>query len=62
MPDTEEGLRDELKRQESLLNQLHQQFSKHAGNPDQEDMLWEVQRTVTQLKRKVGTIRVLYTP
>ena len=52
LPDTPAGLEDELRKQESLLNQLHQQVAR-GNDAKKEDRLWEVQRVVTQLNRKV---------
>ena len=40
--------------QESLLNELHEDLLKGKKDPAKEEQLWEVQRVVTQLKRKVG--------
>ena len=58
LPETEEGIQEELHKQESLLFQLHQELSSHHhasahNSSEKEDRLWEVQRNVTQLKRKV---------
>lgn len=57
MPDTEEAIEDELRRQDLLLNQMHQVLLRFPADSEQEDKLWEIQRTITALKRKVGDIR-----
>ena len=57
-----ELVRAELLRQENVLNQLHHELNSERNsksrNQDKEELVWEVQRFVTQLKRKV--INVLY--
>ncbi|XP_076463673.1 uncharacterized protein LOC143295884 isoform X2 [Babylonia areolata] len=53
LPDNTVALEEELAKQESLLNQLHGQLNAGRGDPHTEDQLWEVQRVVTQLKRKI---------
>ncbi|XP_074661157.1 uncharacterized protein LOC141913882 isoform X2 [Tubulanus polymorphus] len=57
LPDAPNAIEEELHKQESLLNQLHNEMS--AGNDDSEiqEQLWEVQRVVTQLKRKLKLAR-----
>ncbi|XP_028160375.1 ralA-binding protein 1-like [Ostrinia furnacalis] len=47
----------ELRKQESLLNQIHAEM--HAGfiTPARDQQLWEGQRLVTQLKRKLRSVQ-----
>ena len=52
LPDNPAILEEELSKQESLLNALHQELH-GIEDPEKEEQLWEVQRVVTQLKRKV---------
>ena len=54
LPDNTGALEEELAKQESLLNQLHARLNAGRADPLTEEQLWEVQRVVTQLKRKVG--------
>ncbi|XP_046658523.1 ralA-binding protein 1-like isoform X2 [Homalodisca vitripennis] len=53
LPETKEGITEELRKQESLLGQLHSEM--HAGicSKNREEQLWEVQRIITQLKRRL---------
>ncbi|KAL8580758.1 hypothetical protein ACOMHN_018430 [Nucella lapillus] len=53
LPDNTVALEEELAKQESLLNQLHGHLNAGRADPRTEDQLWEVQRVVTQLKRKI---------
>lgn len=46
------AIEEELKKQESLLNHLHEELMK-VKDMEKEEQLWEVQRVVTQLKRQV---------
>ena len=46
------AIQEELSKQESLLNQLHEELAGKA-DPEKEEQIWEVQRVCTQLKRKV---------
>lgn len=48
-----------MAKQESLLNQLHARLNAGHGDISTEEQLWEVQRVVTQLKRKVSALRFL---
>ncbi|XP_060073425.1 ralA-binding protein 1-like [Ylistrum balloti] len=52
LPDNPAGLEEELAKQESLLNALHQEVA-GVKDADKEEQLWEVQRVVTELKRKI---------
>nr|KAG5707292.1 hypothetical protein BaRGS_000066 [Batillaria attramentaria] len=53
LPDNTGALEEELAKQESLLNQLHGRLNAGLGDSQMEEQLWEVQRVVTQLKRKI---------
>jgi hypothetical protein len=55
MPESPTALLDELAKQEQLLNMLHEQV-RCSKDHDKEEQLWEVQRVVTQLKRKVTAV------
>ncbi len=52
LPESPTAIEEELRKQESLLNQLHEDLMK-VKDVGKEEQLWEVQRMVTQLKRKV---------
>ncbi|CAH0677707.1 unnamed protein product [Spodoptera exigua] len=56
-PETAPELSLELRKQESLLNQIHAEM--HAGfiTPARDQQLWEAQRIVTQLKRKLRSVQ-----
>ncbi len=53
LPDSPSAIEEELHKQESLLTQLHEDLMR-VEDTQKEDHLWEVQRVVTQLKRKVN--------
>ena len=53
LPDSPTAIGEELHKQESLLSQLHEDVRKVKDSTEMEEQLWEVQRVVTQLKRKV---------
>lgn len=53
MPDTPEEIQKELCKQESLLNQIHSEMNAGFVSKKREEQLWEVQRIITQLKRKL---------
>jgi len=55
LPDSPPAIEEELRKQESLLNHLHEELMK-VKDLAKEEQLWEVQRVVTQLKRKVGAL------
>lgn len=40
----------ELKKQESLLSQIHAEMNAGFISTTREELLWEVQRIITQLK------------
>ncbi|KAL4717386.1 hypothetical protein ACJJTC_017273 [Scirpophaga incertulas] len=52
-----EEMRAELRKQESLLSQLHAQMHAGFSTPAADHQLWEAQRAVTQLKRKLRTVQ-----
>merc|ERR1712130_106777 len=52
LPESPSAIEEELHKQESLLNQLHEDLMK-GKDEHKEEQLWEVQRVVTQLKRKL---------
>ncbi|KAJ8687283.1 hypothetical protein QAD02_023077 [Eretmocerus hayati] len=52
LPETAEGILAELAKQESLLSQIHMLMNAGYVNKSREEQLWEVQRMITQLKRK----------
>lgn len=52
LPDSPPAIEEELRKQESLLNHLHEELMK-MKDLAKEEQLWEVQRVVTQLKRKL---------
>ncbi|XP_073825259.1 ral interacting protein isoform X2 [Musca autumnalis] len=55
LPDTPEEIQKELCKQESLLNQIHSEMNAGYVTKKREEQLWEVQRIITQLKRKLKT-------
>jgi len=57
LPDSPPAIEEELRKQESLLNHLHEELMK-VKDLAKEEQLWEVQRVVTQLKRKVITLHL----
>ncbi|XP_067012581.2 ralA-binding protein 1 isoform X2 [Anabrus simplex] len=57
LPDTAVGIADELRKQESLLNQIHREMNAGYVSKRKEEQLWEVQRLITQLKRKLRTVQ-----
>ncbi|XP_015590394.1 ralA-binding protein 1 isoform X1 [Cephus cinctus] len=59
LPDTVESIAAELAKQESLLSQIHMQMNAGFVTKSREEQLWEVQRMITQLKRKYKTVQKL---
>ncbi|XP_076300923.1 ral interacting protein [Lasioglossum baleicum] len=57
LPDTVETIAAELSKQESLLSQIHMQMNAGFVTKSREEQLWEVQRMITQLKRKYKTVQ-----
>lgn len=59
LPDSVESIAAELSKQESLLAQIHMQMNAGFVTKSREEQLWEVQRMITQLKRKYKTVQKL---
>lgn len=57
LPDNLCALEEELAKQESLLDQLHEELNAGVEDTSKNEQLWEVQRVVTQLKRKIKFAR-----
>ncbi|KAK4871589.1 hypothetical protein RN001_015713 [Aquatica leii] len=55
LPDDPELMEQELQKQESLLTQIHSEMNVGFISKQREELLWEVQRIITQLKRKLKT-------
>ncbi|XP_054747750.1 ralA-binding protein 1 [Anastrepha obliqua] len=53
LPETPEDIQVELRKQESLLAQIHAEMNAGFVSKKREEQLWEVQRIITQLKRKL---------
>lgn len=56
LPSSPDAIASALAKQEAILSQLHEDlnmFSESSKNEGQDEMLWEVQRKVTLLKRKL---------
>ena len=53
LPESPEGIEEEMKKQESLLEALHREISLGVASKATEEQLWEQQRIVTQLKRNL---------
>ncbi|XP_023682055.1 ralA-binding protein 1 [Paramormyrops kingsleyae] len=53
LPDTQESIKEEIRRQEFLLNCLHRDLQAGVKDLSKEERLWEVQRILTALKRKL---------
>lgn len=50
LPETPEEISTELRKQESLLSQIHSEMNAGFVNKKREEELWETQRIITQLK------------
>lgn len=50
LPETSDEICEELRKQESLLNQIHAEMNAGFVTKKREEQLWEVQRIITQLK------------
>ncbi|XP_058794157.1 ralA-binding protein 1 isoform X2 [Phymastichus coffea] len=59
LPETAQGIAAELSKQESLLAQIHMLMNAGYVNKSREEQLWEVQRMITQLKRKYKSVQKL---
>lgn len=55
LPEEPNLMEVELKKQESLLSQIHAEMNAGFISNTREELLWEVQRIITQLKRKLKT-------
>lgn len=55
LPETIEEIQLELRKQESFLNQIHSEMNAGFVTKKREEELWETQRIITQLKRKLRT-------
>lgn len=53
LPESPEGIEEEMRKQESLLEALHKEISLGVASKATEEQLWEQQRIVTQLKRNL---------
>ncbi|KAL5274802.1 RALBP1 family protein [Megaselia abdita] len=53
LPENMDEINLELKKQESLLSQIHAEMNAGFISKKREEKLWEVQRIITQLKRKI---------
>uniref|UniRef100_A0A8C5ARP7 RalA binding protein 1 n=1 Tax=Gadus morhua TaxID=8049 RepID=A0A8C5ARP7_GADMO len=51
LPETQESIKEEIRRQEFLLNCLHRDLQAGVKDLSKEERLWEVQRILTALKR-----------
>ncbi|KAK6635737.1 hypothetical protein RUM44_000991 [Polyplax serrata] len=56
-PEKPEEIVLELRKQEFLLNQIHKELSIGIVSKKNEEQLWEVQRIITQLKRKLRSMQ-----
>ncbi|CAB0040157.1 unnamed protein product [Trichogramma brassicae] len=57
LPESPQGIAAELAKQESLLSQIHMLMNAGYVNKSREEQLWEVQRMITQLKRKYKLVQ-----
>ncbi|KAM8849549.1 ralA-binding protein 1 isoform 1-T1 [Spinachia spinachia] len=53
LPETQDNVKEEIRRQEFLLNCLHRDLQAGVKDLSKEERLWEVQRILTALKRKL---------
>lgn len=53
LPETPDEISIELRKQESLLAQIHAEMNAGFVSKKREEQLWEVQRIITQLNRKL---------
>lgn len=53
LPETQESIKEEIRRQEFLINRLHRDLQAGVKDLSKEERLWEVQRILTALKRKL---------
>lgn len=57
LPETPAAIEEELSHQEQVLNEIHAELNAGLRDPQKEEQLWEVQRVVTQLKRKLRVLK-----
>lgn len=57
LPNDLESLEKELLKQESLLSQIHQEMNEGIFIRPRQELLWEVQRMITQLKVNLSAVR-----
>lgn len=50
LPELSVDIMCELRKQESLLSQIHEEMNSGFISKKREELLWEVQRMITQLK------------
>ena len=55
LPETPEAIEEEMRKQESLLQDLHLQISAGEASKKTEEQVWEQQRIITQLKVRRST-------
>nr|XP_057917928.1 ralA-binding protein 1 isoform X2 [Doryrhamphus excisus] len=53
LPEAQDSIKEEIRRQEFLLNCLHRDLQAGVKDLSKEERLWEVQRILTALKRKL---------
>lgn len=53
LPSSPDAIASALAKQEAILSQLHEDLNFYTDSSQNDEMLWEVQRKVTQLKRKL---------
>ena len=58
LPETLREIEEEMRKQESLLAELHEEISSGLVVAAREEQLWEQQRIVTQLKRNLRLAKV----
>ncbi|XP_015916544.1 ralA-binding protein 1-A isoform X2 [Parasteatoda tepidariorum] len=57
LPDSPNSIAKELSKQENVLSVLHAELNTGLRDHQKEEQLWEIQRVVTQLKRKLRFLR-----
>uniref|UniRef100_S4RFT5 Dinitrophenyl S-glutathione ATPase n=1 Tax=Petromyzon marinus TaxID=7757 RepID=S4RFT5_PETMA len=56
-PESQENIKEEIRRQEFMLNRLHSDLQAGVKDSGKEERLWEVQRILTALKRKLREVK-----
>lgn len=56
LPTSKQEMTVELKKQESLLGYIHREMNAGFISKNKEEELWDVQRIITQLKRKLKVL------